>query len=61
MAIKSLDYSKLESPFPIKQIDKGEIQRTPIDKAFGNAHKIVAPRLQVRPIPTSGTFPNGEE
>ena len=61
MAIKELNYNKLDSPFPIRQTDKGLIQRIPLSEAFGNAKKIVAPRINNQPVPTSGTFNSGHE
>lgn len=49
---KSFDVKKLDSPLPIEQIDKGHIQRIPLEKAYGNAKAIVASRLPTRPLPS---------
>jgi hypothetical protein len=55
--MKTLNWNKIDSPFPVHEIDKGQISRIPLDQAYGNAAAVVAPKLPTRPIPTEANFP----
>jgi hypothetical protein len=55
--MKTFDWNKVESPLPVREIDKGQITRIPLDQAYGNVKDVVAPKLNYQPIPGNAIFP----
>jgi hypothetical protein len=55
--MKKLDWTKIDSPLPVKEINKGHVVSTPLSEAYNNAGKVVSSKLEHRPIPAQGILP----